>query len=101
MGGKIITLPKEKTTPKIKEPEEYMVILLNDDYTTMEFVIEILMTIFQKNIEDAHRIMLNVHEKGKDIVGVYAWDIAATKAEQVHATARRNDFPLRCIVEKA
>jgi ATP-dependent Clp protease adaptor protein ClpS len=94
---------KEKTTEKehFKEPEEYRVILLNDHFTTMDFVVEVLMVIFHKNLEDANRIMLDVHKKGKGIVGLYTWDIAVTKSEQVHQAARANEFPLRCIVEPA
>lgn len=76
-------------------------ILLNDDFTTMEFVVEVLMSIFHKNTDDALRIMLDVHKKGKGVVGIYTWDIAVTKAEQVHAAADANEFPLRCIVELA
>jgi len=101
MSDKTLTKPKEKTTEKIKEPQEFLVVLLNDDYTTMEFVVEILITIFRKNLEDANIIMLDVHKKGKGIVGQYPWDIAVTKTEQVHAAARENQFPLRCIVEPA
>ena len=74
-------------------------ILLNDHYTTMDFVVEILMTIFHKGIEDASRIMLDVHKKGKGIVGIYTWDIAITKTEQVHAAAKASSFPLKCIIE--
>ena len=99
MEAKTLTRSKEKTTPKIKEPDEFRVLLLNDDYTTMDFVVEVLMVIFHKNLEDANRIMLDVHRKGKGTVGQYPWDIAATKVEQVHAAARENEFPLRCIVE--
>jgi ATP-dependent Clp protease adaptor protein ClpS len=99
MDSKILNRSKEKTTPKIKEPDEFRVLLLNDDYTTMDFVVEVLMIVFHKNLEDANRIMLDVHKKGKGIVGQYTWDIAATKVEQVHAAARENEFPLRCIVE--
>ncbi|MCL2267273.1 MAG: ATP-dependent Clp protease adaptor ClpS [Treponema sp.] len=62
-------------------------------------MIEILMVIFHKNIDDASRIMLDVHKKGKGLVGVYTWDIAVTKTEQVHAAAKANEFPLKCIVE--
>ena len=94
-----MTRTNEKTTPKVKEPKDYRVILLNDDYTTMDFVVEVLMIIFHKKPEDANKIMLDVHKKGKGIVGHYPWDIAATKAEQVHTAARENEFPLRCIVE--
>jgi ATP-dependent Clp protease adaptor protein ClpS len=101
MGGKVLTKPKPKTTPKLKEPDQYLVILLNDDFTAMDFVVEVLMEIFSKSYEDANLIMLDVHKKGKGIVGLYPWDIAVTKAEQVHAAARANEYPLRCIVEPA
>jgi len=101
MGNRLLTKTKEKTTEKVKEPEEYRVILLNDHYTSMDFVVEILMVIFHKGLEDANKIMLDVHRKGKGLVGLYSWDIAATKMEQVHAAARVNEFPLRCIVEPA
>jgi ATP-dependent Clp protease adaptor protein ClpS len=101
MDSKTKTRSKEKAVEKIKEPEDYRVILLNDDYTTMDFVVMVLVDIFDKNLEDANRIMLDVHEKGKGIVGQYPWDIAATKAEQVHELARENEFPLKCIVEPA
>ena len=91
----------QKNRKKLKEPEEYRVILLNDNYTTMEFVVEVLMGVFHKREDDATRIMLDVHHKGKGTVGVYTWDIANTKANQVHNLARQNEFPLKCIVEKA
>ena len=93
--------PKDKTIPKIQDPEEYRVVLLNDDYTTMDFVVEVLMVIFHKNPAEAEKIMLDVHKKGKGLVGIYPWDIAVTKAEQVHMAARENQYPLRCIVEPA
>jgi ATP-dependent Clp protease adaptor protein ClpS len=93
------TKTSEKTRESLKEPEECRVILLNDHYTTMEFVIEVLMAIFHKTTEDAKNIMLDVHRMGKGIVGTYTWEIAVTKAEQVHVAARRHEFPLRCIVE--
>jgi len=86
---------------KLKEPREYMVILLNDNYTTRDFVVEILKLVFHKKPAEAKRIMLNVHHKGRGVVGVYTWDIANTKANQVHAIARQNDFPLKCLVEEA
>jgi ATP-dependent Clp protease adaptor protein ClpS len=101
MDSRLLTKPKEKTTEKIKEPQEYRVILLNDQFTSMDFVVEILMAIFHKNLQDANKIMLDVHKKGKSPVGQYDWDIAHTKAEQVHSAARANQFPLRCIVEPA
>ena len=101
MGLQIKGKPASKSTERHKEPGEFKVILLNDHYTTMEFVVEVLMVIFHKNLIDANRIMLDVHKKGKGIVGVYTWDIAVTKAEQVHSAARANEFPLQCIVEPA
>jgi ATP-dependent Clp protease adaptor protein ClpS len=84
---------------KLKEPEDFRVILLNDHFTTMEFVVEILITVFHKNYEEAERIMLDVHRKGRGIVGQYPWDIAQTKVNQVHTLARQYEFPLRCIME--
>jgi ATP-dependent Clp protease adaptor protein ClpS len=89
-----------KQEDKLQEPEEFRVILLNDHYTTMDFVVDILILIFHKDETEANRIMMDVHRKGRGIVGVYSWDIAQTKAEQVHVLARENDFPLRCIIEK-
>ena len=85
---------------ELKEPKDYVVILLNEDYTTREYVIEVLMLIFHKNHDDANRIMLNVHHKGRGVVGVYTWDIANTKAFQVHNIAKEHGYPLRCIVEE-
>jgi ATP-dependent Clp protease adaptor protein ClpS len=91
----------DRSEEKLREPEDYRVILLNDNYTTMDFVVEILVSIFRKTEEEAYRIMLDVHRKGQGIVGLYPWDIASTKAEQVRAEAAKNEFPLRCIVERA
>jgi ATP-dependent Clp protease adaptor protein ClpS len=90
-----------KQEKKLQEPEEFRVILLNDHYTTMDFVVDVLILVFHKDEYDANRIMMDVHRKGRGIVGVYPWDVAQTKAEQVHVLARENDFPLRCIIEKA
>ena len=86
---------------ELKEPDDYIVVLLNDDFTTRDFVVEILKQVFHKNHEEANRIMLNVHNKGRGVVGIYTWDIANTKAFQVHSIAKEYDFPLRCIVEEA
>jgi len=99
MGTKTLSKPKTLNIEKLKEPGEFCVILLNDDFTTMDFVVEVLMVIFRKSIEDANKIMLDVHKKGRGLVGMYPWDIAVTKAEQVHTAARENQFPLRCLVE--
>jgi len=86
---------------ELKEPKDYVVILLNDNYTTRDFVVEILKLVFHKNPEEATRIMLNVHHKGRGVVGVYTWDIAITKANHVHDLARQYDYPLKCVIEEA
>jgi ATP-dependent Clp protease adaptor protein ClpS len=90
-----------KRREKLKEPDEYRVILLNDNFTAMEFVIEVLMIVFHKKREDATRIMLDVHQKGKGTVGVYPYDLAQTKANQVHSLAKQYEYPLKCVVEQA
>jgi ATP-dependent Clp protease adaptor protein ClpS len=93
------TLFATKKAEKLKEPEEFQVILLNDHYTTMDFVVEILIVVFHKDTLEANRIMMDVHRKGRGVVGQYPWDIAQTKAQQVHTLARQYEFPLRCIVK--
>jgi ATP-dependent Clp protease adaptor protein ClpS len=84
----------------IDEPSMYKVLLHNDDYTTMEFVVEILMLVFKKSPEDAVKIMLNVHHKGIGICGVYTFEVSETKVNTVHALARQHGFPLKCTMEK-
>ena len=91
-------LTKEKV--KLKKPSMYAVIMLNDDYTPMEFVIYVLQSVFKKNYEDAKTIMLTIHNEGKGICGVFPLDIAETKANQVIEFARINQHPLECKVEK-
>ena len=86
---------------RVRRPRRYKVLLLNDDYTTMEFVVEVIVTVFRKDIITATRIMLDVHRKGRGLVGTYTYDIAKTKAEQVHRLAREREFPLKCTVEPA
>jgi len=90
-----------KDEKELRKPDDYVVILVNDDYTTREFVVEILRLIFHKSMEEAIRIMLNVHHNGRGVVGIYTWDIAQTKASQVHTIAKKHDYPLMCIVEEA
>ena len=85
---------------EIREPKLYRVILCNDDYTTMDFVIEILMVVFHKPAAEATRIMLDVHKKGHGLCGVYTYDIATTKIDQVHQQARKREFPLKCSLEE-
>jgi len=95
------TILLDRDEEKLKEPRDYMVILLNDDYTTRDFVVEILKIIFHKNSEEANQIMLTVHHKGRGAVGLYTWDIANTKVNQVHTIAKEHDYPLRCVVEES
>ena len=90
---------REKT--RLKEPRLFRVILHNDDYTTMDFVVKVIVTVFHKPAAEATRIMLDVHKKGQGVVGVYTFDIATTKASQVHEMARHNEFPLRASCEEA
>jgi ATP-dependent Clp protease adaptor protein ClpS len=89
-----------ETEEEIKEPSMYKVLLHNDDYTTMEFVVQVLMYVFNKSIEDATRIMLNVHKKGLGVCGVYTYEVAETKVEKVRALAKENHFPLQCTMER-
>jgi ATP-dependent Clp protease adaptor protein ClpS len=84
----------------VREPPMYKVLLHNDDYTTMEFVVEVLMFIFNKSPEEAVGIMLNVHRKGIGICGVYTFEVSETKVNSVHSIARQNGFPLKCTMEK-
>lgn len=88
------------TDAEVKEPPMYKVLLHNDDYTTMDFVVEILMSVFNKSIEESIMIMMNVHRQGIGICGLYTLEIAETKMNFVHAAAREKGFPLRCSIEK-
>jgi len=90
-----------ETRKKEKEPPMYRVLLHNDDYTTMEFVVEVLMHVFNKPFEDAARIMLNVHRSGIGVCGMYTYEVAETKVETVHELARERGFPLKSSLERA
>jgi ATP-dependent Clp protease adaptor protein ClpS len=94
--GQIVT----KTRDKTQKPSMYKVLLLNDDYTPMEFVVHVLERFFGKSQEDAKRIMLHVHEHGVGICGVYTYEIAETKVTQVMDFARQHQHPLQCTMEK-
>jgi ATP-dependent Clp protease adaptor protein ClpS len=85
---------------EFKEPPLFRVLLHNDDYTTMDFVVMVLETIFNKDTAEATRIMLNVHHQGHGVAGVYSREIGETKVAVVHRMARKNQFPLKCSLEK-
>lgn len=85
---------------ELQEPAQFRVVLLNDDFTTKDFVVAVLVAVFHKSGEDAHGIMEDVHKKGRGVVGAYAYDIAATRCLQVHEAARQNGYPLRCVMEQ-
>jgi ATP-dependent Clp protease adaptor protein ClpS len=89
-----------KTRPKTKRPSMYKVLMLNDDYTPMEFVVHVLERFFGKNREEATRIMLHVHQRGVGVCGVYTYEVAETKVTQVMDLARQNQHPLQCTIEK-
>jgi ATP-dependent Clp protease adaptor protein ClpS len=89
-----------KERHETKRPSLYRVLLLNDDYTTMDFVIEILEGVFHKSAVESVQIMLHVHKTGKGLAGVYTREIAETKINKVHKLSRNRDFPLKCIMEK-
>jgi ATP-dependent Clp protease adaptor protein ClpS len=85
----------------LDEPEQYKVVLHNDDYTTMDFVVEVLVKIFHKSIEESEQLMLKIHKSGKAVCGVYTYDIAQTKVYQVRQLAKQNGYPLLATFEKA
>ena len=85
---------------ELEEPKKYKVLLLNDDFSTMEFVIEILTNVFRKSLEESEKIMLDVHNNGKAICGIYTKEIALTKVAQVKTMARKAKFPLKAIAQE-
>ena len=99
-GGDTGTGTITRTRTKTKKPSMYKVLLLNDDYTPMEFVVYVLQRFFSKNAEDATKIMLHVHQNGVGICGVFTYEVAETKVSQVMDLARQHDHPLQCTMEK-
>ena len=100
-----VASPGEKVQERVKtqkkEPELYKVVLLNDDYTTMEFVVTVLESVFQKSPAEAFQIMMHVHTQGRGLAGVYPWEVAETKVETVTSLAREAGFPLKAVSEPA
>jgi len=99
-GDELKTGVVTKTRPKTKRPSLYKVLLLNDDYTPMEFVVYVLERFFNKQREEATRIMLHVHQKGVGVCGVYTYEVAETKVTQVMNFSRQHQHPLQCTMEK-
>ncbi|TXC66120.1 ATP-dependent Clp protease adapter ClpS [Piscinibacter aquaticus] len=91
----------ERKTQRTQPPRMYQVVMLNDDYTPMEFVVMVLQEYFKRDLETATQIMLKIHHEGRGVCGVYTKDVAATKVELVLAAARRGGHPLQCIMEAA
>ena len=91
---------KERVAPKRQDPTLYKVVLLNDDYTTMDFVLHVLEAVFQKSPAEAYRVMMQVHLNGRGIAGVYPWEVADTKVETVTSMARDAGYPLRAALEE-
>jgi ATP-dependent Clp protease adaptor protein ClpS len=92
---------RERVRAERKEPSLYKVVLLNDDYTTMEFVMHVLQAVFLKSPAQAYQIMMHVHVNGRGIAGIYPWEVAETKAESVISLAREAGYPLQAITEDA
>lgn len=99
METNIVT--KQKDEVKIKKPKNYKVVMYNDDYTTMEFVINILVNVFNKKLVEAEKIMLDVHKRGKGVAGIYSYDIAITKVSTAISMAKEEEFPFKLTVEEA
>ena len=99
-GSKFDTGTITRTKPKTQKPNLYRVLLLNDDYTPMEFVVLVLQDVFNKTREEATRIMYSVHQKGVGECGIYPYEVAETKVTRVMDTARKNQHPLQCVMEK-
>ena len=95
--GPVVTRERAKARPK--KPPMYRVLMLNDDYTPMEFVVWVLQAVFSKTEDEATRLMLDVHNFGKGICGVFSFDVARSKARQVEELARRHEHPLQCDLE--
>lgn len=91
---------KERTSTEVKEPRRYNVIMHNDDFTTMEFVVKILVDIFHKDRITANKIMMDVHKKGRGVVGSYSFDVATTKVRTAMACAKAEGYPFRMTVEE-
>ena len=96
-GGEVL----ERTKTDVAQPPMWRVVLLNDDYTPMDFVVQLLESIFDKSPAEAYRIMMHVHVNGRGIAGIYPWEVAETKADTVRALAAEAGYPLRATIEES
>ena len=101
MPRTFIKLKKNKTQAKIKKPNFYEVILLNDDFTTMEFVVKVLQLFFNMTKVTANKIMIKIHNEGRAVCGIYPYEVAETKVMEVTNFAKQNQYPLKCIMKKS
>ena len=101
MGGQAGGAVKERVERKTQEPTLFSVVLLNDDYTPMQFVVDVLETVFQKSPAEAYRIMMQVHLDGRGVAGVYPWEVAETKVDTLMSLAREAGHPLQATIEDA
>jgi ATP-dependent Clp protease adaptor protein ClpS len=92
---------RERTADQVKEPSLYSVVLLNDDYTPMQFVVDVLENLFQKTPSEAYRVMMQVHLSGRGVAGVYSWELAETKVDSLLSLAREAGYPLQATIEDA
>ncbi|MBF0336812.1 MAG: ATP-dependent Clp protease adapter ClpS [Nitrospirae bacterium] len=98
--GEFQEAPEGSVNEELRTPTMYKVFILNDDYTTMEFVVNVLETIFHKTSAEATQLMLQIHRSGSGLCGIYTRDIAETKVAAVHEMAKNNEFPLKCVMEE-
>lgn len=92
---------QERTRAETREPERWAVVLLNDDYTPMQFVVDVLESLFQKSPAEAYRVMMQVHHNGRGVAGVYSWEVAETKVAALIGRARESGHPLQATIEAA
>ena len=100
-SAEIHTEIRTRAAPRLRRPSMYRVVMLNDDYTPMDFVVHILQAYFGKTLEDATKIMLDIHTKGSGTCGVYTLEVAETKVAQVRRVVQKHQHPLQCMIEKA
>ncbi len=100
MGTKTETIVRPKSRERLKKPSQYKVVMLNDDFTPVDFVVLVLEKIFNRSSNEAHRIMKEVHNKGSGVAGIFHYELAETKAHQANSYSHSHKYPLQCVLEK-